>query len=341
MKNKITSKNKNIINIKINTAKKEKSKRRKRESSNKGNSSYNLSPPIIIQPQQPVIFPQYNPHSNFINSHTRENNQLFNNPTAIAEPYHIPIAQTVNSSSYINPTSTTSIPIAQSLPRKYRFSIPQNENFINDTSTHPIPISQAIEEEAFEKFHSPLKNTDSSSNLNTIQNYYDGNSEDDEAQFTNPMKTVKEIEKSYFSGGQSPPKSKKQNGVLMGDERPPIAQPEILDLVSKKRKEKNEMSKANYHSKAQDYSVENYNSLLEKLNSLNPNEKPDGDFANKKPSKSLYAKLVGKINKLERKKPIEQHEEPNIPIPPTPVPQHNKKQKRKVFIHKMNPSSMT
>jgi len=79
MKTKITSKNKNIINIKINTAKKEKSKRRKRESSNKGNSSYNLSPPIIIQPQQPVIFPQYNPHNNFINSHTRENNQLFNN----------------------------------------------------------------------------------------------------------------------------------------------------------------------------------------------------------------------------------------------------------------------
>ena len=121
----------------------------------------------------------------------------------------------MNTSSYINPTSTTS-------PRKYRFSIPQNENIINDTSTHPIPISQAIEEEAFEKFHSPLKNTDSTSNLDTIQNYYDGNSEDDEAQFTNPMKSVKEIEKSYFSGGQSPPKSKKQNGVLMGDERPPI-----------------------------------------------------------------------------------------------------------------------
>jgi len=311
MKTKITSKNKNIINIKINTAKKEKSKKRKRESSSKGNSSYNLSPPIIIQPQQPVIFPQYNPHSNFINSHTRENNQLFNNPTAIAEPYHIPIAQTVNTSSYINPTSTSSIPIAQSLPRKYRFSIPQNENFINDTSTHPIPISQAIEEEALEKFHSPLKNTDSSSNLDTIQNYYDDNSEDDEAQFTNPMKSVKEIEKS---------------------------EPEIIDLVAKKRKEKNEMSKANYHSKAQDYSIQNYNSLLERLNSLNPNEKPDGDFANKKPSKSLYAKLVGKINKLERKKPIEQHEEPNIPIPPTPVPQHNKKQKRKVFIHKMNPN---
>ena len=196
-----------------------------------------MSPPIIIQPQQPVIFPQYNPHNNFINSHTRENNQLFNNPTAIAEPYHIPIAQTVNTSSYINPTSTTSIPIAQSLPRKYRFSIPHNENFINDTSTHPIPISQAIEEEALEKFHSPLKNTDSSSNLDTIQNYYDDNSEDDEAQFTNPMKSVKEIEK---------------------------AEPEILDLVAKKRKEKNEISKANYHSKAQDYSIQNYNSLLER-----------------------------------------------------------------------------
>ena len=60
MKTKITSKNKNVINIKINTEKKAKNKGRRRgkQSSPKGRSSYNsgysVTPPIIINP-----FPQY------------------------------------------------------------------------------------------------------------------------------------------------------------------------------------------------------------------------------------------------------------------------------------------
>ena len=52
------------------------------------------------------------------------------------------------------------------------------------------------------------------------------------------------------------------------------------DIIHK-QKSRNEMSLANYHSRAANYSVENYNDLLKRWNDLNPNEKEDGDFANK------------------------------------------------------------
>ena len=78
MKTKISSKNKNIINIKINTEKKKKNNRQKRSkqsSSPKGRSSYNsgysVMPPIMINPAPP-IFPQYNRLPEPINNITRE-----------------------------------------------------------------------------------------------------------------------------------------------------------------------------------------------------------------------------------------------------------------------------
>ena len=290
MKTKITSKNKNVINIKINTEKKEKKKRQKRtkhSGSPKGRSSYNtggygVSPPIIIQPHQPMAFPQYNPPVGLINQ-PQESNHI-NNPVVHHQPYHIPIAEPVSSSPYINPVNTK-----------------------------PVPIAKAIDEEAeFEKFHTPLKEKPSTDNLNTLQNYYDKN--DDEVLYTNPMSSVKELLKKADT------------------------EPEIIDFDDKKRKDRNAMSLANYHSKADDFTVEKFNALLEKWNAMNPDEKADGDFAGKKPSKSLYAILLGKVNKAERKKPTTQQpviqQRVNEPLELVPVTLPAKNPKKKKFVYK-------
>ena len=171
MKTKITSKNKNVISIKINTEKKEKKRRQKRtkhSSSPKGRSSYNtggygVSPPIIIQPHQPMVFPQYNPQNGLINQ-TQESNHINHipeqQPTPSTQP-HIPIAhlvsnqQTMPSTSFINPTNTTPVPISHSVPQKLKHSVvEQNEEYINDTSTRQVPLAKA---DIFENFYTPHK----------------------------------------------------------------------------------------------------------------------------------------------------------------------------------------
>lgn len=74
MKTKITSKNKNIINIKINTGKNKKRKQSKPSSSGNGKSSYNtgysMMPPIIYNAPAPSLFPNNQPQ--YINNTTTE-----------------------------------------------------------------------------------------------------------------------------------------------------------------------------------------------------------------------------------------------------------------------------
>ena len=319
MKTKITSKNKNVINIKINTEKKEKKKRQKRtkhSGSPKGRSSYNtggygVAPPIIIQPHQPMVFPQYNPPVGLINQ-PQESNHINNHVVHHQQPtqsYHIPTAEPISLTPFINPINTTPVPIAESLPRKWKHSVVERNNqFINDTSTHAVPIAQAIDEEAeFEKFHTPLKNP-STPNLDTLHNYYDKNA-DDLIVHTNPMTSVTELKRS-------------------------VSAPELIDFVEKKRQDRNAMSLANYHSKADDFTVDKFNNLLEKWNNMNPTSKADGDFANKKPSRSLYAILLGKVNKAEKKKPtaqqqpaIHQPADEQLELNPVRLPVRNPKKK--------------
>ena len=314
MKTKITSKNKNVINIKINTERKEKVKRKKRvakrPSSPKGRSSYSGGgggygnmPPIIIQPHQPMVFPQYN-QPDFINQ-VRDTNHIINHtnqqqPVEDPPQSHIPIAHIVNEPSiplspFINSTATTPIPIAQSISKKPHHSkVEKNNDFINDTSTHPVSIAKALDDEAdvFENYYTPNKKPHSSPNLDTIQNYYDNNEtneDNNDALFTNPMISLTGLRKE--------------------------PEPEVIDLVQKAKKDKNNLSRANYHSKADDFSLDKYNSLLEKYYSLNPNLKVDSEFEGKKGSRSLYAKLMGKVNKAERKKQPRQVDEPLELIP--------------------------
>ena len=84
MKTKITTKNKNVINIKINTDRKKKKRNRavKQSNSAQGKSSfssgYSTIPPIVIQPQQPAVFPHYH-QPQFISNKTQE-------PVSIKEP---------------------------------------------------------------------------------------------------------------------------------------------------------------------------------------------------------------------------------------------------------------
>jgi len=282
MKSKIVSKNKNVINIRINTGKKEKRvKKVKRSATGGGRSSYNSAytsvPPIIIQPHQPAVFPQYNPPNGVINQ-VRESNHIISH-TQQEQPIQIPIAHAVPVSNspqggFINPVNVTSVPIAESVGKKWRQSVVErNNDFINNTSIHPVTIAKAIEEE-IDNFHTPMKPSHSSPYLDTIQHSYENN-DDDDAQFTNPMVSVKEMKKHE-------------------------PEPEIIDFPEKKRKEKNTLALATYHSKVDDFSNEKYYKLLEKWNSLHPDQKPDGDFAGKKPSKNQYIILLGKVNKLEK-----------------------------------------
>ena len=303
MKTKISSKNKNVINIKINTEKKEKKRRRrvvKRGSSgggggnnnNGGGGGYGQMPPIIIQPHRPMVFPQYNNQPEFINP-VRNTNKIINHTqtpvqTPVHTPHHhpieIPVARLVthiiDSSPYtinnpfINFPFTTPIPIAQSIPKKWKHSVVEkNNDFINDTSTHPSSIRKAIEEETdkFEDFYTPQKERQPTPNLKSLQNYYNNNDNDDDEVFSNPISSIKELSK------EPKPTSFEMN------------------------KKRNETSRARYHSKTEDYSVDNFNTLLHKYNTLTGNEKPDSDFEGKNPSKTLFSKLVSKVNKVEKK----------------------------------------
>ena len=109
MKTKISSKNKNVINIKINTEKKKHKgrKRVKHSPPSHGKSSYNsgggyaMMPPIIINSSQPY-------------------------PQAVTQPVPQPFPQPVP--QYINRPHTYPTPFAQNIPVANAQPIPVNWN---------------------------------------------------------------------------------------------------------------------------------------------------------------------------------------------------------------------
>jgi hypothetical protein len=327
MKTKITSKNKNVINIKINTEKK-KGKRQKRRpaSSPKGRSSYNtggysMMPPIIIQPSTPQMPFQSAQPIQFINPPTSSSNSINVIPDRVAEtpqppppPRHqnIPVAEVVT--PFINSSNTVPEPIGKSVRKKLRlYKTRRNDDFINSPSNIPVALGEEINDEAskrFEKYYTPLKDTENTPNLDTISNMYDNNDEE-EILYTNPLLTVKDISKENE-----------------------VPSPTGSNTAEKKRIKRNEMQRARYYNKTDDFTEEKFNTLLDEWYSLNPNEKADADFAGKKPSKSLYAKLMGKVNLAKRKKPApviepdtQQDENDNVPVE---LPK--KKKKKKIVV---------
>ena len=138
MKTKILSKNKNIINIKINTEKKKKNNRQKRaKPSSSGKSSYNsgysVTPPIIINHAAPPVFPQYNHLPEAINNITREPEKINNTP----EPVMVKQEE---------PAPVKKEPVNMITERLVKFNYlvkpSSQKEFINNTSTSPIPLSQ-------------------------------------------------------------------------------------------------------------------------------------------------------------------------------------------------------
>ena len=141
MKTKISQKNKNIINIKINTEKKKKNNRQKRAKagSPKGRSSYNsgysVTPPIIINQAAPPVFPQYNRLPEPINNITREPEKINNTP----EPVMVKQEE---------PAVVRKEPVNMITERLVKFNYlvkpSSKKQFINDTSTSPAPLAENI-----------------------------------------------------------------------------------------------------------------------------------------------------------------------------------------------------
>ena len=77
------------------------------------------------------------------------------------------------------------------------------------------------------------------------------------------------------------------------------------DIAKAKKQEKSDIENARYHSiadefdKTNKYHIKKYKELLNMYNKLNPSEKPDHKFHDKKPSKERYKTLIQKINKLQ------------------------------------------
>jgi hypothetical protein len=136
MKTKVSQKNKNIINIKINTEKKAKNNRRKRaKAPGSGKSSYNsgysVTPPIIINHAAPPVFPQYNHLPEAINNITREPEKINNSPVMVKQEEPAPVKKE---------------PVNMITERLVKFNYlvkpSSQKEFINNTSTSPIPLSQ-------------------------------------------------------------------------------------------------------------------------------------------------------------------------------------------------------
>jgi len=159
MKTKITSKNKNIINIKINTdkrAKKSKSRRRpKHTGSPKGRSNYNsgysLMPPIIINPAPAPAFPNYTQQQPQINYASREHTPIRQESTVIHHEtpvhhqpvHHEPPQATINPQETINPVNVSPEPIGKLLHTRARQYTPYDslDEFINPPSTVKTPFT--------------------------------------------------------------------------------------------------------------------------------------------------------------------------------------------------------
>ena len=306
---KISSKNKNVINIKINTEKKAKNNRRKRtnqSSSPKGKSSYNsgysVMPPIIIQPAAPnMMFPQYNQPEQI--NHTIREPQPIHTIAQQPQPVHhiASVPQPVNISPapepqlFINPTNTTPVPIMQTIKTKSRkHTEEKDDEFINPPSTHQVSFAKAINDEKnddYDWFSSPLNLKEKfkpTPNLDTIHKYYSDYETDNENLKTNPkypaISSIKDT-KIYPS-----------TGTMNGEEK------------QTKKKEHSNVVNATYHSIVDNFDRKNeehkkkYGDLLEQYNQLvNPGGKPDADFHGKPPSKERFKKLQTRVKNYYKK----------------------------------------
>ena len=80
----------------------------------------------------------------------------------------------------------------------------------------------------------------------------------------------------------------------------------IKEKVNAKKQEKRDIENARYHSITDNFNKKDkkhfkyYYELLQKYNELNPSEKPDYNFHDKRPSKQRYKNLIQILNKLEK-----------------------------------------
>ena len=293
---KITSKNKNVINIKINTEKKSKNKRRasKHSGSPKGRSGYNMGyaqmPPIIIQPPQQMMFPNYHQQPQ-INNTAREPQHI----NAVHEPVvnHIPttnntIQQPVNTpepvkNDFINPVSTTPVAIANTIKRRTaRPTEPKPTVFINPPFTSEVSFAKAIEDE---------KN-DLSSPVSLKEKVKP-------TPVTNPFATDYETDNENIKTNPLYPTLSSVSTKIH-----PEASSSDDDIVKLKRQEHSDVVNARHHSLVGDFNRKNpehitkYNNLLEEYNYLkNTDGKPDAEFHGKGASKERYKKLQTRIKK--------------------------------------------
>ena len=164
MKTKISQKNKNVINIKINTEKKAKNNRRKRtkatgspKDQSSYNSGYSVMPPIMINPSPP-IFPQYNHLPEKINNTVREPEKIKVTPEPVMVKQEEPalvkkesanmiterlvkfnyLVKPSSQKQFINNTSTSPAPLAENITNNV--AIP-SMNSINDNFTKPVMVS--------------------------------------------------------------------------------------------------------------------------------------------------------------------------------------------------------
>ena len=322
---KITSKNKNVINIKINTEKKSKNKKRKQTNqsgSSKGRSNYNsgysVMPPIIINPATPtMMLPQYNQQPQQINYATREPQPIQSVsqiPQSVAvttapDPQPVPVS-VAPEPAFINPTNTIPVPIAQTIKKKReRKRATVNNEFINPPSTNQVSFAQAIEEERDDDdwFSSPLTLKEKfkpTPNLDTIHKYYSDYETDNDKSRTNPLyPAVSETTHKYYNGYETdndPAITSIKDASFFPEEIPE----ESGNIVLRKKKEHSDVVNAIYHSVVDAFDRFNedhrhkYNSLLREYEQLNPDGKRDADLDGKPPTKARYKILQSRLKRL-------------------------------------------
>ena len=257
MKTKITSKNKNVINIKINTEKKAKNKGRRRgkQSSPKGRSSYNsgysVTPPIIINP-----FPKYQQPQQ-INNTTREPQPIQQPMQYIAQepqplqaiaPEPQPVRQKAPQSQpvcvfkepvqpFINPTTTTPATIMQSYKMPHNITKEKDDEFINTPSTRQVSFAKSLNAEkalnAEKDSHGGYNST--TTNIESTPKMYSDFETDDEEKAVMKMNTPESI------------------GEFMKIKKKPVPD----DMEKNRKKEQSNVVNALYHSLTGDFDKNN------------------------------------------------------------------------------------
>lgn len=372
-RNKIQAKNKNVINIKINTEKKQKKKtfaKRSGPPKSRINSSsgYSMMPPIIIQPQAPTVFPNYNPPA-FINN----NNNVPNQADPIrAEPVRVGPIRTDNFTQYerirnypiatqtepepiamrAEPIATQTEPFAintepiatqtEDIPvyiktepvriktEPVHIKSEPTTPFIKPTSTYEMPLSQTIKVEKTDKKKLTDSNTEFINTPSTKKvSFVDKMTYDTMDDWHTPVDLIEK-----FKPSPSPPRTRtptpqldrisgyysdneEYNDVINPAYKEPLSSVKnmksnpmddndfIIDKSSElKRKEHSDNMNARYHSRADDFNRNNpddkrlYEEVLDEFMGLFPD---DIEFANTKPSKGRYVKMLSTMNRQYKK----------------------------------------